>query len=80
LKKSLLILVLYIAGFSSKAITQQVLFTSYTVRDGMVANPVRTIYQDKNGFMWIGTWEGLSRYDGYRFTNYTIASGLSHNL
>jgi ligand-binding sensor domain-containing protein len=41
---------------------------------------VRRIFQDKKGFIWIGTWEGLSKYDGYKFTNYTIANGLSHNM
>jgi len=50
------------------------------VYDGLVANPVRCIYQDSKGFIWIGTYEGLSRYDGYKFTNYSTANGLSHNL
>jgi len=31
------------------------------------------------GFIWIATWEGLSKYDGYRFTNFSKANGLSHN-
>lgn len=30
--------------------------------------------------MWIATLEGLSKYDGYKFTNYNIANGLSHNM
>ena len=68
----------FVFFYSTKA--QQVLFTSYTVRDGLVANPVRKIFQDKKGFLWIGTWEGLSRYDGYRFTSISIGNGLSHNL
>lgn len=55
-------------------------FIKYTVHDGLVANPVRCIYQDSKGFIWIGTFEGLSRYDGYKFTNYTNTNGLSHNL
>ncbi len=59
---------------------QQLLFKTYAVEDGLVSNPVRRIYQDSKGFIWIATWEGLSKYDGNRFTNYTIANGLSHNI
>src|SRR4030095_11335165 len=59
---------------------QQVNFIKYTVQDGLVANPIRCIYQDNKGFIWIGTYEGLSRYDGYKFANYTNTNGLSHNV
>lgn len=59
---------------------QRLHFRSYTVMDGLVANPVRCIYQDSEGFIWIGTFEGLSRYNGYKFTNYTTSNGLSHNF
>lgn len=59
---------------------QQVNFIKYTVQDGLIANPVRCIYQDSKGFIWIGTFDGLSRYDGYKFTNYTNTNGLSHNF
>jgi ligand-binding sensor domain-containing protein len=30
--------------------------------------------------MWVGTHEGLSRFDGYRFVNYDTRDGLSHSL
>jgi ligand-binding sensor domain-containing protein/signal transduction histidine kinase len=50
------------------------------VEDGLVANPVRQFYQDANGFLWIATLEGLSKYDGYKFANFSIANGLSHNM
>lgn len=60
--------------------SQQLIFKNYTVEDGLVSNPVRRIYQDARGFLWIGTWEGLSKYDGHKFTNYTTANGLSHNM
>jgi ligand-binding sensor domain-containing protein len=59
---------------------QQLIFKTYTVEDGLVANPVRRIFQDSRGFIWIATWEGLSKYDGNKFTNYTTANGLSHNM
>src|SRR5215510_1634004 len=59
---------------------QQQLFTTYAMNEGLVHNTVRRIFQDSKGFIWIGTWEGLSKYDGYRFTNFTTANGLSQNL
>jgi len=45
-------------------------FTHLTVKDGLGANRVRAIFQDSQGFMWFGTWEGLHRYDGYNFLVY----------
>jgi ligand-binding sensor domain-containing protein/two-component sensor histidine kinase len=59
---------------------QQLIFKTYTVEDGLVSNPVLRIYQDSKGFIWIGTMEGLSKYDGHKFTNYTTANGLSYNM
>src|SRR5437762_5582146 len=61
------------------AFSQKVIFQTYTVRDGLVANPVHRIFQDSKGFIWICTWEGLSKYDGHKFTNFTLANGLSDN-
>ena len=39
----------------------------YSIKDGMSQNTVMAILQDKQGFMWFGTWDGLNRYDGYEF-------------
>ena len=39
----------------------------YSILDGMSQNTVMAILQDKQGFMWFGTWDGLNRYDGYEF-------------
>ena len=61
-------------------LAQQNLFKTYSVNDGLPHNHVRCIYQDSKGFIWIGTWEGLSKYDGYKFTNYTTANGLAHDV
>ncbi|MEI6948941.1 two-component regulator propeller domain-containing protein [Paraflavisolibacter sp. H34] len=37
------------------------------IEQGLSNNSVRCIYQDHNGFMWFGTYDGLNRYDGYQF-------------
>lgn len=45
-------------------------FSNFTIKDGLANNYVRCIFQDKQGFLWIGTSSGLNRYDGYKFTVY----------
>ncbi len=41
-----------------------------TTKEGLAHNDVRAMATDSSGFMWIATWDGLSRYDGYSFRNY----------
>src|SRR5258705_13815966 len=75
---SMLIVIIMLTGSFSNA--QHIIFKTYTVEDGLVSNPVRCIFQDSKGFMWIATWEGLSKYDGHKFTNYNTANGLTYNM
>lgn len=42
----------------------------YSVADGLPQNTVMAIMEDQDGFMWIGTWDGLCRFDGYTFKSY----------
>ena len=42
-------------------------FEHLTIEDGLSQNSVNCILQDRQGFMWFGTQDGLSRYDGYHF-------------
>lgn len=42
----------------------------YSVRDRLSSTTITCIVQDHYGYIWIGTENGLNRYDGYRFTNY----------
>lgn len=61
---------------------------TFNNENGLPHNHVHSIAQDQNGFLWIATWDGLSRYDGYEFKNYyhnpsdsnSIAYFISHNL
>jgi len=46
------------------------LIKRYTTADGLSNNYIRRIAQDKFGFLWIATWDGLSCYDGHAFKNY----------
>src|SRR5664279_3775555 len=49
---------------------------TYTTADGLARDHILCIVQDSHGFLWFCTAEGLSRFDGYRFTNYQTEQGL----
>src|SRR5437660_12593292 len=51
---------------------------AYTVADGLPNNVINKIVRDSRGFLWFCTSEGLSRFDGYSFTNYGVDQGLPH--
>lgn len=42
----------------------------YSVADGLSQNTVMSIMQDRDGYMWFGTWDGLNKFDAYSFTTY----------
>src|ERR1700732_1553573 len=51
---------------------------TYTVADGLAHNAINKIVRDSRGFLWFCTADGLSRFDGYEFTNYSTNEGLPH--
>ena len=58
-------------GFSGRLLSQtDFQHKTFTTDNGLSHNNVRSITQDQEGFLWIATWDGLSRYDGYEFKNY----------
>lgn len=52
------------------------LTATYNSSDGLSHNIVSSIIQDKQGFLWIGTYGGLNRYDGYEFRKFRMRDGL----
>ncbi|NLA21745.1 MAG: hypothetical protein GX870_01760, partial [Candidatus Marinimicrobia bacterium] len=59
-------------------------FEHLSTQDGLSHNSIIEIIQDRQGFMWFGTLNGLDRYDGYNFTAYRPILGdttsLCHNV
>ncbi len=51
---------------------------TYTVADGLAHNEINKIVRDSRGFLWFCTADGLSRFDGYTFTNFGTDQGLPH--
>ena|SRR5215475_9314925 len=66
-----LFLLLCLATGSSKGQAEQLPIKIYTTADGLVRDEINRIVQDSHGYLWFCTAEGLSRFDGYKFTNYT---------
>lgn len=69
--------------FSISAIgqqTEQVRLKKFTQADGLSSYNIRDITQDKKGFLWIATQDGLNRFDGNKFINYTKSSTLNHRI
>jgi hypothetical protein len=51
-------------------------YIHYDTKDGLAGSTVYDLCQDRDGFMWFATDAGVSRFDGTRFKNFTIADGL----
>src|SRR5258708_28114243 len=68
---SLLLMLLPACLFS-----QEYSYTHYDISDGLAGSTVYCITQDKDGFIWLGTETGVSRFDGTHFRNFTTADGL----
>ncbi|MFS4446862.1 two-component regulator propeller domain-containing protein [Maribacter sp. 2307UL18-2] len=79
-RKVMKFLLLLMLGIHMQA--QNIKFEHYNDNDGLSHNSVRHILQDENGFLWLGTFSGLNRFDGQEFkgfgaisSNNTIQSG-----
>ncbi len=64
----------------SCAYSQQGRFLHMTADDGLPENTGQSIIQDRLGYIWIGTQNGLARFDGYDFKIYQHEVGNPHSL
>ena len=55
-------------------------FHNLSVDDGLIQSQATCMAQDRTGNLWVGTFGGLSRYDGRNFTSYTVRNGLQSNV
>src|SRR6201999_2146615 len=59
-----------------RLLSQEYSYTHYDIADGLAGSTVYCITQDKDGFIWLGTETGVSRFDGTHFHNFTTKDGL----
>jgi ligand-binding sensor domain-containing protein/signal transduction histidine kinase len=57
---------------------QRIPVRAYEVADGLAYSQVLHLYNDRRGYLWVATPEGLSRFDGAHFESYGTADGLPH--
>ena len=47
-------------------------FQHYGTENGLPQNTIMSIIQDKKGYIWVSTWDGLCKFDGYNFFSYKL--------
>ena len=67
-----------LCALSNFAIAQN--FITYSVEAGLAQSQVNSIWQDRSGYLWLGTYGGgVSRFDGSRFKTFGVVDGLPDN-
>ncbi|MGB5287389.1 MAG: two-component regulator propeller domain-containing protein, partial [Ignavibacteriaceae bacterium] len=68
--RAILIICLFLVISADRLFSQSINFKSLSTKDGLSNNKVVALLQDKTGFLWFGTEDGLNRFDGYEFKVY----------
>ena len=80
----LILLIVFNMVLSSYAQNKNLRFEHLGIEDGLSSNDVTSIVQDHEGYIWIGTSDGLNKYDGYTFTKYKVdpfdSTSIAQNL
>ncbi|ATC87563.1 ligand-binding sensor domain-containing diguanylate cyclase [Pseudoalteromonas arctica] len=66
----LLVCVLMLCATPSWASISDYVVKQWNIKDGLPSQSLKSVVQDQQGYMWLGTQFGLSRFDGTTFTNY----------
>lgn len=67
-------------GLSGPVHAQIYNFHHYDTNDGLPQVQVLSVHRDEAGYLWVGSYGGLSRYNGQEFRNYTTTDGLGANV
>ncbi len=80
LKQLKILIALFFIPVFLSAQYENMKFEHLTVEGGLSNNNVYCILQDRLGFMWFGTGNGLNRYDGYDFSQFKTAPADSNSI
>ncbi|MBJ6978654.1 hybrid sensor histidine kinase/response regulator [Luteimonas sp. MC1895] len=76
----LLCLLWLLAGAAGAAVPQMPQPRQISVIDGLPSNRVNALAEDRRGYLWIATRDGLARYDGVGFRTWRVGDGLRDNF
>lgn len=68
--RSIILIGLFLFIVTSARSQVQCLFEHYSTDDGLPQYTINDILQDKKGYIWLATFDGLSKFDGYTFHNF----------
>src|SRR5690606_5092733 len=80
------LLLTFLIHFLCTAVAQERHYNIYNLSadHGLPSNDVTHVFQDSYGYLWIGSYEGIFRWDGYAFKRYRHnekdSASLSHNI
>ncbi|MBC8054348.1 MAG: hypothetical protein H7Y13_14905 [Sphingobacteriaceae bacterium] len=66
----LCLIMYFCCSLASNSLAVEILFSHYSVSDGLASNFVNCVWQDPRGLIWVGTDNGLQRFDGSKFTSF----------
>jgi signal transduction histidine kinase/ligand-binding sensor domain-containing protein len=76
----LFLFVAIISSVSGLLFAQDYHFRHYNVENGLSQSQVVSVYQDSQKYLWLGTYGGISRFNGIDFINYTKMDGLNDDV
>ena len=65
--------------FSFLSFSQEIVYKQYSSENGLISSYITQAIQDDNGYIWLSTNNGISRFDGYTFENFNINDKLPEN-
>ncbi|GAB5416527.1 MAG: histidine kinase [Crocinitomicaceae bacterium] len=74
-----LLVILFLVPLAFAGFTQKFSFVSYSTAEGLPQSQVKAIAQDDEGYLWVGTIGGLTKFNGEAFVPYTSREGLLNN-
>jgi len=65
--------------FSFLSFSQEIVYKQYSSENGLISSYITQAIQDDNGYIWLSTNNGISRFPGYTFENFNINDKLPEN-